>query len=123
MPGIMSVYPILALDSTKAFSSEKHFTYIFIYLVYVVCLCLSTLVTMHCVELRGQLVNVGSLPPPCVSQELNSVCQAWWQASVSARPSCWFSEAMFNRLAKGMYIGHPNTETNYHVTSRYLLVW
>ena len=35
-----------------------------------------------CVEVRGQLADMGSLLPPCGVQGLNSGHRVWWQVSL-----------------------------------------
>lgn len=38
-------------------------------------------------KVRGQLMAVGSLLPPCRFWGSNSGCQDWWQALIPANPS------------------------------------
>jgi hypothetical protein len=44
-----------------------------------------------CVEVRGQLSEVSSLIPPCVSGRLKSSLQAYWQVFRPVDPSYLFS--------------------------------
>lgn len=41
-----------------------------------------------CMEIRGQLVEIGSLLSPCGSDGLNSDHQAWSQTPLPPEPSC-----------------------------------
>lgn len=67
--------------------------YIFYYLfIYYFCVCLwrrSTCIPQLHVEVRGQLVGVDSLLPPCRFQGLNSGSRVWGQALWSTKPACW----------------------------------
>lgn len=72
----------------------KGLTYVFIYLFIYFCVYMCThahsinVCSSTHMEGSGHLAGVRSLLPPCKSQELNSNCQAWGQASLADEPSC-----------------------------------
>lgn len=82
--GVLSLPPFLFFFP-PSFLSLHSLSSIFIYGVCVceggVCLCV---LICTCIEVRGQLVRMGSLPPLCKLLGSNSGCQGFWQVPLSS---------------------------------------
>lgn len=76
---MVQIYTYMKRVNMKALFFIKFIHFLF------VCVCAHHIMHM---EVRGQLVEVRSLIPPCGSQGLNSGRQAWWQA-LTDEPTHW----------------------------------
>lgn len=72
------------------------FFHLFVYVCVGACMCHEGV----CVEVRGQLEEVGSLLPICGSQGLNSAHQSYWQVPISLVIFCLF---LFFEIGPGAF--------------------